>query len=342
MPLPEDLDIGVAPSAVQSALLLALLAVACGGGPVSPGPQKPTGRVTEERFTSGALGVEKKYRVYLPAGYDDAQMSYPVIYLLHDVGGDERDWTRLGGVNVVADDVQLQALLVMPDGDDSFYVNAVTPADYAGCLKASRPFGGQEIRTDYCVNQARYEDYIVQDLVASVDRRFRTVADRRGRALGGVAVGGYGALNLAFRHPDVFSSVGAHSPPASLLYRGPHPYAFGAADVSTDPQEVRNDSSFGAYMFTLFGPDLATWRTQDPTVLGPQLAPGQLAISFDVGNQDELGVNDSCRYLDEVLTTARLAHTFTSVDGTHDWSFWASRLRTGLLFHAAHFRASGL
>lgn len=329
------------PSLAVPVLLLAVLAGACEGSKPSTGPSGPAGTVSEVRFTSSALGVEKRYFVYLPAGYADSQARYPVVYLLHDLGGDERDWTRLGGVNTVADTLQLQAILVMPDGDDSLYVNSVTPADYDACLSRTRPFGSQEVRTEYCVKQARYEDYIVQDLVASVDARYRTIADRKARALGGVGLGGYGALNLAFHHPDVFASVGAHSPPGSLLYRGPHPYVSGEADVSSDPQELRNDSDFGAYAYTLFGSELDTWRAQDPTVQGPQLASGQLAISFDVGDQDELGVNDSCRYLDDVLNAAHVTHTFTHLDGTHDWGFWSSRIGTGLQFHAAQFKAAG-
>lgn len=323
---------------VPVAVLAALLG-AC--GPTSHPQPSPTGTVTEVLFTSNALGVEKRYRVYLPAGYDGSQERYPTVYLLHGLGGDETDFTRLGNADGTADNMQLQAILVMPDGDDSFYVDWATPADYDACQKTTRPWGRPELVASYCVHQARYEQYIVRDLVSDVDARFRTVQDRRARALGGVSMGGYAALALGLRHADLFSSIGAHSPVGSLLYLGPHPYVAGGAQLAADPQQVNDSGYLGAYMFPLFGADLSNWLAHEPATLASQLQPGLVSIYFDVGDVDELNLQDSTQYLDDALKLAGVPHTFVLGQGGDDWDFWRAQLPTSLAFHVTQFRAAG-
>ena len=93
------------------------------------------GTVTRRTFHSAALGVDKTYVVYLPAGYAEAATRYPVFYYLNGLTGSERDWTHGGHIDDAADTLGLQAILVMPDGDDSFYANAATPIDYDACMK---------------------------------------------------------------------------------------------------------------------------------------------------------------------------------------------------------------
>src|SRR3954452_14858249 len=100
----------------------------------------PAGHVVDGVFHSDALGVDKHYTAYLPGGYDAGSERYLVIYLLHGFGGNEHDWVRGGRVDQTADALGLRALIVMPDGDVSFYANSVTPADYASC--ASSPHAG--------------------------------------------------------------------------------------------------------------------------------------------------------------------------------------------------------
>jgi enterochelin esterase-like enzyme len=170
------------------------LAVAAVLGASVPAPARadaapaPAGTVREVTFHSDALGVDKRYVVWLPAGYDTAKRRYPVIYMLHGLGGTERDWVDAGHIDAAAQKLGLQALIVMPDGDASFYVDSATPADYDRCMHADTvPFlNARAPREGYCVRQARYETYIVKDLIGHVDATYRTVAERRGRAIGGL------------------------------------------------------------------------------------------------------------------------------------------------------------
>src|SRR5688572_32139949 len=198
-------------------VLLVLAAAAC--GPSSTATQKTAvetppvtaapaaggkGRVETQRFASKALGVDKDYLVYLPAGYDaDATTRYPVLYYLHGLTGDETNWTDKGDLAGAADALGLRAIVVMPDGDDSFYTNAVADYDYDKCLADGGGLfvpGQPKHRT--CVRHRAYETYMVEDLIQEIDGRYRTIAARDGRAIAGLSMGGFGALKLALKHKD--------------------------------------------------------------------------------------------------------------------------------------------
>ena len=103
---------------------------------------------------------------------------------MHGGGGGFRDWSNYSDVARFAES---GLVLVMPEGGSSYYTNAVDPA------------------------QDRYEDYIVQDLIRDVESRFPVATGRSNRAITGVSMGGFGAVKLALRHPDLFAFVGGMS-----------------------------------------------------------------------------------------------------------------------------------
>src|SRR5205085_1985144 len=89
-----------------------------------------------ERFHSAALGVDKDYVVYLPADYDTKPaVRWPVFYYLHGLSGNETNWVEMGHLDQAADRLALGAIVVMPDGDDGFYTDSVTPVDYDACMR---------------------------------------------------------------------------------------------------------------------------------------------------------------------------------------------------------------
>ncbi len=157
--------------------------------PVPPaerlGPATTPPRVVDETFQSEALGRQMKYRVLLPAGYDQAPRRYATLYLLHGLTGDYTNWetrTRL------FDHFRgLPLIVVMPDGQDAWYTNS-----------ASEP-------------KDRFEDYIVRDVLRDVDGKFRTVQARYMRALAGLSMGGYGALKIGLKYPGTFQFIGSFS-----------------------------------------------------------------------------------------------------------------------------------
>jgi len=343
-----------APPAV--ALALALTACAGSSGAPEPGPAQasvpaavepaaasPTGpgTVAVEQFHSAALGVDKQYLVWLPPGYQDSTARYPVLYMLHGLGGHETDWRDLG-IAATAESIGLRAIIVMPDGDDGFYVDWPGPVDLDACLAGHRPFGSEADMHHYCVASPRYQDYIVDDLIGHIDSTYRTVADRRGRAIGGQSMGGYGAFYLAFARPDLFGAVAAHAGVASILYQGPHPYRRGAADLATDPRPwIASAGEFGVLFRRVFGEEIAGWRAHDPATLAARLHDHQLAIYFDCGTEDEFRLQDANQYLDEVLATAGITHEFHLIEGGHhNGAFWREREDDSLGFVARFFAAS--
>ena len=144
-------------------------------------PRLVTGVILQDGiFRSRALGRDMRYRVLMPA---DVDKPLPVIYLLHGGGGDYRDWTNYADIAQFAK----HAVLVMPEGDDSYWTNSATkPAD-------------------------RYEDYVLE-LIPEVERKLPVLHFRSSRAIAGVSMGGYGAVKIALHHPELFGFVGGVSP----------------------------------------------------------------------------------------------------------------------------------
>jgi len=339
---------------VKTLLLVAV--VACSSSstqPPAPTPPTPVaapaaapvhrGTVTTRTFHSAALGVDKTYYVYLPAGYDAGTTHYPVFYYLHGLTGDEHSWVKGGHLDEVADQLGLAAIVVMPDGDDGFYADAVTPVDYDACMKDGTglfmPMMQRHDKT--CVRQRNYETYIAHDLVADVDAQYRTIAKREGRGLAGMSMGGLGAFELAMRHPDEFSAAASHSGVVALLYAGPHPYGTGIVKLVTDPTTWGRSgdpqvSQIGVWVRGIFGPDLANWKAHDPASLIAQLEPGQLALYLDCGTEDEFGLDAEAAYLDILLTDRKIEHEYFSGPGHHNFGFWIPRLPKSLAFLRDH------
>jgi S-formylglutathione hydrolase FrmB len=334
---------------VRALVLAALACIGC-APPGTPSLadralEGPPGRVVEQRFFSPALGVDKSFLVWLPPGYDAAgTRRWPVVYYLHGLSGNERDWIELGRIDRAAAAIGLPAIVVMPDGDAGFYADAVTPADYDACLK--RPFYRFSLRdarrTAACVRKADYEAYIVRDLVDQVDATFRTVADARARGIAGLSMGGFGAFSIAMRHPDRFAIAASHSGVVALLYEGPHPYRTGQARLTTDV--ARWGAAVGAIgplVRGIFGPTVENWRRHDPSILAEALDPERLALYLDCGTEDRYGLADEAAYLHDVLSARGVPHEYALVPGRHDFSLWSRRVYDSLDFFARQLRAAG-
>ncbi len=294
------------------------------------------GEVITARFLSEALGVKKRYFAYLPAGYGESKNRYPVIYMLHGLGGSEDNWSKYMKLTEAADGMDLQAIVIMPDGDNSFYMNSATKADFEACTKKATS------KDNACVKNSNFEDYLVSDLVAHVDATYRTKAQAIARAIGGLSMGGYGALMLAMLHKDVFSSVASHSGVASLLYTGPRPFVAGKAELADDPVALTNKMGrFGAIFLGIFGESIENWRAHDPAFLAKSLRDGELSIYIDCGTEDEFQLQHGASYLHEILEAGSVEHSFTLLPGRHNAAFWGDRIDDSLAFHVRHFTKTG-
>jgi putative tributyrin esterase len=151
----------------------------------SPGPvSAPQVVLKDASFHSVSLERDVHYQVLFPRDY--AQRGrVPVLYLLHGLYGNDRDWETKTALEKYAENLRL--LIVMPDADDSWYTNSAT------------------------VSADRFEDYIVKDLISEIDGKYRTIRERNGRAIAGLSMGGYGAVKFALKDPELFAFAGSLS-----------------------------------------------------------------------------------------------------------------------------------
>src|SRR5580698_1594076 len=184
----------------------------------------------QSRIDCGALNSKilksaVHYCVYLPASYDAGAtqhpaQKYPVLYFLHGLGDNEQTLFNSGGWTLL-DDLRNQHklgdfLIVAPEGRRSFYINS---AD----------------------GSVRYSDFFLQEFMPHIERAYRILPGRAGRAISGISMGGYGALRFAFAHPELFSAVSAQS--AALITESPQ--ALNVASQSGAPLAAVLASVFG-------------------------------------------------------------------------------------------------
>ncbi len=153
----------------------------------------PHGAIEVNWAQSRVIGDTRAYYVYTPPGYDPRHSQrYPVLYLLHGSNDTAAGWTDVGKANFILDSLLAEKravpmLIVMPWG------HAV-------------PFEGPQ--TD---NTVIFERYLIDEIIPQVERKYRTLRDRRHRALIGLSMGGGQALEIGFRHMELFSALGAFS-----------------------------------------------------------------------------------------------------------------------------------
>jgi len=272
-----------------------------------------TGRVECNSLASKFVHRAVPYCVMLPPAFDaEKARHFPILYLLHGLGDNEQFFIHSGEWNLVEDMREKgelkDFLIATPDGGTSFYINAKD---------------GKE----------RYEDFLVQEFLPFIEKRYRVSPGRANRAISGISMGGYGALHLAIRHPQLFSAVSAHS--AALIEKLPV-FLGGAAAQSNSPNRAR---IFGG----VFGspPDPVYWNQQSPITLARTATLAGLKIYFDCGDHDDYGFDAGAAALDKVLTTRHIAHEFHLYPGRHDASYFAAHLPASLEFHSHLFARSG-
>ena len=280
-------------------LLLALLSIgfahggraeiaSAAGALQAPAAADP--RLRDETVQSAALGKAMKYRVLLPEGYDSTLQRYPVLYLLHGLGGDYTDWTMRSNLAEYSRRVPL--IIVMPQGDNQWYTNAADGA-------------------------ARYEDYILTDLPADVVAKFRTIHSRYGRAIAGLSMGGYGALKMALKRPGAFAVAGSFSGAFNVTRTGE------LEGLIAKAEGERIATIFGAA-------DGATRRENDLFLLAAASKPGgapYVYIDCGIADNSLIGAN---REVAAALHKAGVAYEYHEVAGAHTWDYWDRQIRAFL------------
>jgi len=157
----------------------------------------PHGTLTMIEYDSKTVGTRRKMNVYTPPGYTPSK-KYPVLYLLHGIGGDETEWERFAQPenvldNLIADGKAVPMIVVMPNGRAEKNDH---PTD--------NPFA-------HAPAFAVFEGDLLNDVIPTIESRYSTLTDREHRALAGLSMGGGQTLNFGFAHLDRFAWLGAFS-----------------------------------------------------------------------------------------------------------------------------------
>ena len=275
------------------------------------------GEFYTDTFRSKALGRSIGYGIYLPAGYNDEEnkdRNYPMAVWLHGMFEDHERFHRRGGTNIldkmIGDGEVPEMIFVTADGGrSSFYVNG---------------------------EKDRYEDMITEDLLAYIAEEYRVSEKRCERALMGVSMGGYGALKIALRNPQLFGVVAAHS--AAVMPRDP-----GELEERF-PWLKRWGGARGA-LGKIFGDpvDRELWDRENLLVLAEQLEPktlGGLKVYMDCGDEDRYGFQEPNQELHGLLEAKRVPHTWRVVEGGNHG--WRSGYNQAALPHSLAFVAGAL
>ena len=249
----------------------------------------------KSKYVPGRIG----YCAMLPPGYDtNPGKRFPVLYFLHGLGADQSFLASSGassGIEEAWEEKRLgEFVIITPQGENSFYINS---------------------RDGHIL----YEDFFIREFVPQMERRFRLAGNRAGRAIGGISMGGYGALRFAFKYPQMFTSVAVHMP--ALLEELPH----GSSGVG-----------LGAFLGSAFGTPLNErfWKENTPFVFARTANLQGLKIYFDCGDQDNYGFYAGARQLDKLLTARHVAHEAHIYPGRHDWQFVSEHLDASMAFQS--------
>ena len=280
--------------------------------PQEASQEAPASRVEYGSLPSAALGKDLKFAIQFPPSYDkDAKRRYPVLYFLHGMNGNEREFERRGvaaAISKMRDEGKIgEFIIVSPAGENSFYLNAK--------------------------NGVHYEDAIIKDLIPYIEKTYRAVGTPATRSIQGISMGGWGALLLAFKHPEMFSSVTTHC--AALVPELPH--------RGTD----RRSQFLMQLVGRIFGdpPDEEYFRANNPVFVVEQnlaaIKKSGIKIYFDCGEQDRYGFQEPNKAYDDKLTKLGLAHEYHSFPGGHGWEYMISVADHSYDFLWKNFKTDG-
>jgi enterochelin esterase-like enzyme len=199
----------------------------------------PHGELMPIEYDSKSLGTRRRMRVYTPPGYSPAR-KYPVLYLLHGIGGTDTEWTQSCHANVIIDnllaDGKIQPMvLVFPDGNSSRTAADLaaggagsTPGQNPETRGAAPPPGAPVAGRGRGMNMEAwltpFENDLLKDIIPYIDSHYSVFTDRGHRALAGLSMGGGQTLNIGLVHPETFAWVGGFSsapdtrqPPTALV-----------------------------------------------------------------------------------------------------------------------------
>ncbi|MDR2126532.1 MAG: esterase family protein [Prevotellaceae bacterium] len=259
------------------------------------------GKVFDDKiFKSSILGKDVNYTLYLPPDYDVSSRQYPILFLLHGYSDDHTGWLHYGEMNRIADELINEGkitplIIVVADAKKTWYIN-----NYA--------------------NTHRYEDMYITEFIPYIEKTYRARGNKLGRAIGGLSMGGYGALLYALKYPDMFSVCVPMS----------------AAVFTDDEVKLRiKEESYGFQ--DLFGgtDEKLSEHWYKNSIINivknlPDNNKKSVKFYIDCGDDDFLYSGNST--LHTVMRDLKIDHEYRVRDGAHSWTYWRQCLYDGLIY----------
>ncbi len=262
-------------------------------------------KVDTLEIKSTAMDRTLRVAVAIPDSYAKSKANYPVMYLLHGAWGHFNDWLKkTPNPNTVKDLAdQYNIIIVMPEGEMySFYIDSPT-------LKSSQ-----------------FETFVTKEVIEKIDRTYRTVANKNGRVITGLSMGGHGALYLSVRHPDLYCAAGSMS---------------GALDMG----KIRNPQApdeANKLLANVYGPTPPSdEELSSHAVIGmiDKFKANKMPLIIDIGVDDFL--IESNREFHRQMVYEKVPHEYTERPGAHTWQYWQDAVPVHALFFATIFRQNG-
>jgi S-formylglutathione hydrolase FrmB len=201
---------------------------------------------------------------------------FPVLYLLHGLSDDHTAWTRRTSLERYLDGLPL--IVIMPDGERGWYTDAES------------------------IPHAKFESVITSDLIEFVDNTFPTIASREGRMTAGLSMGGYGAVKLAVKHPELFCG------------------AVGFSGAYRDANDIDSSADWVAENRLIFGDSFSDGDNDVSALLRNADRSTIPALRLDCGTEDFLIEHN--RQLHQLLESLQIEHEYMEFPGEHNWSYW--------------------
>ena len=250
------------------------------------------GTVDTVSIVSTSMRKNIKCVVIKPDNYKKSNTAYPTVYLLHGHGGRYDNWIkRVNQLKQHAD--EFQVLIVCPDGAvSSWYFDS--PVD----------------------TTMRYESFIATEVPQYIDSKYRTIKDRKARAITGLSMGGHGGLFLGFRHAGLFGACGSMSGALAIEFITGNQYSINKRLGDTANKERYREYSIMKQM--------------------ESYPKDSIAIIMDCGTEDF--IIEMSRVAHQKMLTLKIPHDYIERPGKHDWKYWTTAIEYQLLFFSNYFR----
>lgn len=260
------------------------------------------GSLSRHTFDSSTLDREYPFTIYLPDDYENSGLHYPVLYLLHGSTGNEMSWANSGRIKPTVDHLIGQGrikplIIVMPGHNESWWADGEDEAAQTALL---------------------------DDLIPHIEKKFRTIDRRDGRAVAVLSAGGFGAVNLILQFPERFAAGAALSPAVYTPLPPEHSSAYRHKVFQRDGK--LSPAVWSALNWTSY---IDAYKSQDLVV----------PLYINSGDHDTFDIAFHAAHFYQVMREHQPARVeYRVVDGDHEWSVWAATVGDALEYMDRYLR----